>query len=187
MDEIGVIAVDSSPHVIVPLNTVEVNASQRNRILSIDSMGGGIFIYEALSAAASTILNAKPRQSTSSCLPMPPIRKNRDDTLSCSKSREAEYGQRDWTRSRAILMQTSERHCRAWRRFCYFTDSPEEIPRLFAQDTFTVARSTFIDQATLSNSPRDSRPWEQRYPKSPSIRRLQSLLYTSGSQLGCGH
>ncbi|HLP77779.1 MAG TPA: hypothetical protein VK327_12775, partial [Candidatus Paceibacterota bacterium] len=31
---------------------------------------------------------------------------------------------------------------------CYFTDSPEEIPRLFAQDTFTVARSTFVDQPT---------------------------------------
>src|SRR3954464_6536284 len=40
MDEIGVIAVDSSPHVIVSLNTVEQNLGQRGRILSIDSMGG---------------------------------------------------------------------------------------------------------------------------------------------------
>ncbi len=31
---------------------------------------------------------------------------------------------------------------------CYFTDTAEEIPRLFAQDTFTVARSTFVDQPT---------------------------------------
>ena len=31
---------------------------------------------------------------------------------------------------------------------CYFSDDPDEIPRIFAQDTFTLARSTFIDQPT---------------------------------------
>ena len=31
---------------------------------------------------------------------------------------------------------------------CYFSDDPDEIPRIFAQDTFTIARSTFIDQPT---------------------------------------
>ncbi|HEX7652200.1 MAG TPA: hypothetical protein VF607_01760, partial [Verrucomicrobiae bacterium] len=31
---------------------------------------------------------------------------------------------------------------------CYFSNDPDEIPRIFAQDTFTVARSTFIDQPT---------------------------------------
>ena len=57
-DELGVIAVDSSPHEIVPIDTVEKNAKMRGKILSIDSMGGGIFIYEALSAAARMILSA---------------------------------------------------------------------------------------------------------------------------------
>ncbi len=31
---------------------------------------------------------------------------------------------------------------------CYFSNDPDEIPRIFAQDTFTIARSTFIDQPT---------------------------------------
>jgi hypothetical protein len=31
---------------------------------------------------------------------------------------------------------------------CYFSDNPDEIPRIFAQDTFTIARSTFIDEPT---------------------------------------
>ena len=31
---------------------------------------------------------------------------------------------------------------------CYFSDNPDELPRIFAQDTFTIARSTFIDTAT---------------------------------------
>ncbi|MGY8651872.1 MAG: VWA domain-containing protein, partial [Verrucomicrobiia bacterium] len=30
----------------------------------------------------------------------------------------------------------------------YFTDRPTEIPRIFAQDTFAVARNTFIKEAT---------------------------------------
>ena len=29
-----------------------------------------------------------------------------------------------------------------------FTDNPEELPRLFAQDTFVVARSTFLEEPT---------------------------------------
>lgn len=58
-DEIGVIAVDSSPHLIVPLDTVEVNRAERDTILSIDSRGGGIFVYEALTAASQMILKAK--------------------------------------------------------------------------------------------------------------------------------
>ncbi|MEJ0091554.1 MAG: hypothetical protein WDM80_17635 [Limisphaerales bacterium] len=36
---------------------------------------------------------------------------------------------------------------------CYFSDNPDEIPRLFAQDTFTVARSTFVDQPRRFNLP----------------------------------
>jgi len=31
---------------------------------------------------------------------------------------------------------------------CFFSDNPEELPRLFAQDTFVVARSAFLDQVT---------------------------------------
>jgi hypothetical protein len=30
----------------------------------------------------------------------------------------------------------------------FFTDKPEELPRLFAQDTFVVARNTFLDEET---------------------------------------
>src|SRR5262245_20530384 len=59
MDEFGVIAVDSSPHEIVALDTVEKNSGARGKILAIDSLGGGIFIYEALVAAARMVSSAK--------------------------------------------------------------------------------------------------------------------------------
>src|SRR5258705_9207273 len=29
---------------------------------------------------------------------------------------------------------------------CYFTHDPSELPRLFAQDTLTIARATFVDE-----------------------------------------
>lgn len=58
-DEIGVIAVDSTAHIITPLATVANNNGQRGRILKIESMGGGIFIYEALKAATRMLLKAE--------------------------------------------------------------------------------------------------------------------------------
>ena len=59
MDEFGVIAVDSSPHIIANLAPVENQSHARSKILSIGSQGGGIFVYEALSAAAKMLLNAQ--------------------------------------------------------------------------------------------------------------------------------
>jgi hypothetical protein len=59
MDEIGVFAVDTTPHEIVPLDSVEHNAAYRGKILAIDSMGGGIYVYEALVASARMISGAQ--------------------------------------------------------------------------------------------------------------------------------
>ncbi|MGH7980873.1 MAG: VWA domain-containing protein, partial [Limisphaerales bacterium] len=58
-DEFGVFAVDTEAHEIVPLDTVDHNMAYRGKILSIDSEGGGIYIYEALVASAKMISAAK--------------------------------------------------------------------------------------------------------------------------------
>src|SRR4029077_18711696 len=47
-DMVAVIAVDSAPHVIQPLSPVEDPEAIANKVLRIESLGGGIFIYEAL-------------------------------------------------------------------------------------------------------------------------------------------
>ena len=151
MDELGVIAVDSSPHVIVPLDTVDKNASMRGRILSIDSMGGGIFIYEALSSAASMIVAAKAEtkhiilfadaaDSEEAGRYEDLLEKCREANVTVSVVGLGTEADQD-----ANLLKDIARRGGGT---CYFTDSPEEIPRLFAQDTFTVARSTFVDQPT---------------------------------------
>src|SRR5262249_4749841 len=59
IDEFGVVAVDSVSHIIADLRKVDDPASIRNRILRIDSGGGGIFIFEALTTAADMLLKAQ--------------------------------------------------------------------------------------------------------------------------------
>ena len=150
MDEFGVFAVDTQAHLIVPLDSVEKNTALRGKILSIDSRGGGINVWEALEAAAGMIATAKAqtrhiilfadaadsRQHPGNYPEL--IQKLRDADVTISVvglGTEADV-------DADILRDVAERGGGS----CYFSASPDEIPRLFAQDTFTVARSTFIDE-----------------------------------------
>lgn len=152
MDEFGVFAVDTEPHLIVPLDTVERNQALRGQILSIGSQGGGIVVCEALQAAAKMIVTAKAQ--TKHIIMFADAADSRQQLCDYSgllaKCRESDVTvsvvglgtERDVDAD--ILKDVAERGGGQ----CYFSDSPDEIPRLFAQDTFTVARSTFVDQPT---------------------------------------
>ncbi len=151
MDEFGVIAVDSSPHEIVAMDSVEKNAGLRGKILSIDSMGGGIFIFEALKAAARMVSSAEAgtkhiilfADAADSEEPgdyINLVEKLRDAEVTVSVIGLGTEGDQD-----ADLLKDIARRGGGE---CYFTSDPDEIPRLFAQDTFAVARSTFVDQPT---------------------------------------
>jgi Mg-chelatase subunit ChlD len=151
MDEIGVFAVDTAPHEIVPLDTVEKNRGLRGKILAIDSMGGGIYIYEALVASARMIQSAKA-QTRHIILFADAADSEQSDHYEniVDKLRGADV-------TVSVVGLGTERDCDAnllkdiaqrGGGDCYFSDNPDEIPRLFAQDTFTVARSTFVDQPT---------------------------------------
>lgn len=54
-DQVSVIAVDSSPHIIVPLSVADNVEPLVSRTLAIQSMGGGIYCYAALKAAEEEI------------------------------------------------------------------------------------------------------------------------------------
>ena len=58
-DQFGCIAVDTVPHVIVPVSDVTDKAGMCRKILRIDSSGGGIYIYEALETAGAMVASAK--------------------------------------------------------------------------------------------------------------------------------
>src|SRR3989337_1955606 len=54
-DEIGVIAVDSAPHVVQPLTSADEKERICDQGRGIQSMGGGIFTYTALVTAATMV------------------------------------------------------------------------------------------------------------------------------------
>lgn len=151
MDEIGVIAVDSSPHLIVPLDTVEVNEAERGTILSIDSRGGGIFVYEGLLAASKMILEAE--SETKHIILFSDARDSeqpgqyKELLKNCAEAgiTVSVIGLGQPTDVDAPLLQDI---ARLGGGNIYFTDQPTELPRIFAQDTFTVARSTFVEEPT---------------------------------------
>jgi Mg-chelatase subunit ChlD len=151
MDEFGVIAVDSSAHTIVNLAPVEKNAYYRNKILRIDSMGGGIFIYEALSNAAKMLASATPQTRHiilfADAADSEEPGKYKELLEKCSQAgiTVSVIGLGKQTDVDAGLLEDIA--FRGQGR-CFFTENPAELPRLFAQDTFVVARSSFLEEPT---------------------------------------
>jgi Mg-chelatase subunit ChlD len=154
LDEFGVFAVDTEPHQIVPLDTVEKNQGMRGDILSIGSQGGGIVVIQALRASAEMITHAKAQtkhiimfaDAADSRQQLAPqeiadlLAKCRESDVTVSVVGMGTEHDVDAD----ILKDVAEKGGGQ----CYFSDTPDDIPRLFAQDTFTVARSTFVDQPT---------------------------------------
>ncbi len=151
MDEFGVIAVDSSPHLIVDLGSVDKNTHERDKILRIESMGGGIFVYEALSNAAMMLSSAKSQ--------------TRHIILFSDAADSEEPGQYKQLLEKCVEAGITvsviglgkpadvdagllEDIASRGKGRCFFTESPSELPRLFAQDTFVVARSSFLEDPT---------------------------------------
>lgn len=151
LDEFGVIAVDSAAHTIADLAPVENQGHVRNKILRIASQGGGIFIYEALHAASSMLLRAEA--GTRHII----LFADAADSEEPGRYREllAVCREANITVSVVGLGTPSDVDAELLRDIaqrgegrCFFTENAAELPRLFAQDTFVVARSTFVDEPT---------------------------------------
>jgi Mg-chelatase subunit ChlD len=151
MDEFGVFAVDTAAHEIVPFDTVEHNRGYRDQILKIDSEGGGIYIYDALVASARMISQAK--SETKHII----LFSDASDAEQSAHYEDIVAKLREANVTVSVVGLGTAHDCDAnmlkdlARRGggdCYFSDNPDEIPRIFAQDTFTIARSTFVDHAT---------------------------------------
>ena len=151
LDEIGVIAVDTAPHTILNMDTVDQNRALRQKVLGIKSMGGGIYVYEALKAAAAMVM--KSRAETRHIILFSDAADSEEPGAYkelVAKMREAGMtlsviglGKRTDVDSR-LLEDIAARGGGS----VYFTEKAQELPRLFAQDTFTVARSTFVSEET---------------------------------------
>ncbi|HVS09680.1 MAG TPA: VWA domain-containing protein [Planctomycetota bacterium] len=154
IDSVGVIAVDSSSHVIQELTPARDIEELVSRVRSIESMGGGIFVYTALLAAGRMLEGAE--------------QKNRHIVLfsDAADSEEQErcpelveqLGRMGTTLSVIALGTRADTDARFLEELArlgqgeiYFTNDPSELPRLFAQDTLTMSRATFVEEPAAAS------------------------------------
>ncbi len=156
LDEVTVIAVDSEPHMIVPLTQVDDPAEFTQRVSGIQSGGGGIYTYNGLKAAADELAGtsrtnrhivlfadaADAEQPHEYVKLLADLTTNKNTTVSVVALGDG--GDSD----AAFLRDVASRGGGE----IYFSQDPVELPRLFAQDTLLAARSSFIDIATATES-----------------------------------
>jgi Mg-chelatase subunit ChlD len=150
-DEFGVLAVDTAAHTIADLAPIKNKAAVKKEILSVRSEGGGIFIYVALEAAVEMLLKAKA--GTRHIL----LFADASDSEEPGEYKEllAQCKEAGITVSVIGLGTPKDKDAELLRDIAgrgngriFFTDKAEELPRLFAQDTFVAARNTFLDERT---------------------------------------
>ena len=150
-DEIGVIAVDSAAHVVSPLTSAREKDRICQEVLRIQSMGGGIFTYTALVTAARMVQESS--------------KGTRHIVLFADAADAEEPGEyerllatleplgitvsviglgSDTDTDAAFLKDVAARG----KGRIYFTATADDLPRLFAQEAITVARSSFITEPT---------------------------------------
>ncbi len=154
-DELGVVAVDSTAHIIADLDPIEGRKDLRQRIMSVQSGGGGIFIFEALSTAAKMLLTAG--SATRHII----LFADAADSEEPGAYREllAQCAKENITVTVIGLGTPADQDAELLRDIAargggriFFTEDANELPRLFAQDTFIVARSAFVDEATAQRA-----------------------------------
>jgi Mg-chelatase subunit ChlD len=150
-DELGVLAVDTAPHVIADIGQVKDKKSLRDRILRIGSQGGGIYIQEALEASLEMV--KRSRLGTRHII----LFADASDSEQSGRYKEivdecvkegvsiTVIGMGKPTDVDAGLLRDIAARAKG---SVYFSDDVFDLPRLFAQDTMVIARSSFIDEPT---------------------------------------
>ncbi len=150
-DSVAVIAVDSSAHIIQPLTPCDEPERIASRVRKIESMGGGIFVYTALLAAGKEIERAP--QLTKHII----LFSDAADSEEPGKYKEllAAFEKMNITVSVIGLGTPTDSDAdflrdvaRRGQGQISFTNDPHDLPRLFAQDTIAVTRSSFVEEPT---------------------------------------
>ena len=151
-DEIAVFAVDCEAHEVLPLMSAEEAQLKRGKILGIKSEGGGIFVYNALVAALKSLEKSKATVkhvilfADAADSEQPGDYATLLDVAAHAGITVSVIGLGRNTDCDAVLLEdiASLGH-----GMCAFSEDPHEIPRLFAQDTITVARSAMVTNHVL--------------------------------------
>lgn len=148
-DMVAVIAVDSSPHVVIPLTKVTSPGGMVSKVKGIESMGGGIFVYEALVAAGKQLQKASGYSTRHIILfsdaqdsEEPGAYKALLKKFRASGITVSVIGLGTDKDVDAALLEDV---AKLGEGNVMFTSDAQELPRLFTQDTMTIARNTFIE------------------------------------------
>ena len=152
LDAVTVLAVDSSPHLVVELAEVRSNrARMTDAVRRIDSQGGGIFTYTGLKAGWEELQKAQTGQRHMVLFADAADAEEPGDYRTLlAQIREAGgtvsvIGMGTEMDSDAeFLKDVAERGGGR----IFFNADPAELPAVFAQETVSVARSAFIKETT---------------------------------------
>jgi Mg-chelatase subunit ChlD len=154
-DEVGVIAVDSSAHLISPLTSAEDKDRICDEVRRIQSSGGGIFTYTALVNAATMIQESDKGTrhivlfADAADAEEPGEYQRLLETLKSIGITVSVIGLGTESDSDAAFLKDIA--ARGDGRI-HFTATADELPRLFAQEAITVARSSFVTDPTAART-----------------------------------
>lgn len=156
MDAVTVYAVDSLAHQVTGLLNVGKSRGELvDRIRKVESMGGGIFVYTGMREAWNELRKAEAGQqhmilfSDAADSEEPGEYKALIEEMKASGATVSVIGL--GTRSDPDAGFLEDIASRGEGRI-FFTDVPGDLPNIFAQETVTVARSTFIDDPVDTQS-----------------------------------
>ena len=150
-DEFGLTAVDSSVHTVVPMAPKKELADAPGSILAIESMGGGIFVDKALHDGIARLMDSKaPVRHLLLFADAADAEQPGDYKELLARSSKAGItvsvvGLGSLKDSDAGLLQDIARRGGGK---CYFSDRADELPRIFAEDTFVMVRNSFKEGPT---------------------------------------
>ncbi|MCP4215457.1 MAG: VWA domain-containing protein [bacterium] len=149
LDQISVIAVDSQPHVIVPMVQADDTSQLVKTVLSIESMGGGIFVRTALEAAAMEarksslfnrhiILFSDARDSEEQKDSVDFVGQLKKEGISVGVIGLGSPGDSD-----ALFL---EEVAKAGGGGIVFTEQVGELPQIFSREVIRVSRRGFVEE-----------------------------------------
>lgn len=151
IDAVAVLAVDDRAHVVVPMQPAELREALAEQALGIDVGGGGIYVAPALRGGAEQ-LRSTPQEHKHLLLFADAADASRADdyeTLVPELVREgitvSVIGLGSAGDADAALLQ---RIARLGGGRCQFVADATELPRVFAQETIQVARSSVVEAPT---------------------------------------
>ncbi|MFY7817297.1 MAG: VWA domain-containing protein [Akkermansiaceae bacterium] len=152
MDQVAVIAVDSEPETFVPIT--QINGKQEalcKVVRKVQSSGGGIYVYEGLKAGWDAL--KKSNAGTRHLILF-------TDTADTEEPGDYKRLIKQMTDQGATISvigmgtpadpdaKLCEEIAKLGKGRMFYSDKPMDIPKIFAQETVTIARSAFIEDPT---------------------------------------